>query len=65
VKLHRGFILTKKGDINPQTNSEKNFQNLSLGSETSNITSDGLGEMFEGDSADTCAGKFPFTSMGG
>ena len=22
------------------------------------MTSDGLGEMFEGDSADTCAGKF-------
>ena len=28
------------------------------------MTSDGLGEMFEGDSADTCAGKFPLTSMG-
>ena len=28
------------------------------------MTSEGLGEMFEGDSADTCAGKFPFTSMG-
>ena len=25
----------------------------------------GLGEMFEGDSADPCAGKFPLTSMGG
>ena len=24
-----------------------------------------LGEMFEGDSADTCAGKFPLVSMGG
>ena len=23
------------------------------------MTSEGLGEMFEGDSADTCAGKFP------
>ena len=23
------------------------------------FTSEGLGEMFEGDSADTCAGKFP------
>ena len=28
------------------------------------MTSEGLGEMFEGDSADTCAGKFPLTSMG-
>ena len=26
---------------------------------------EGLGEMFEGDSADTCAGKFPLVSMGG
>ena len=29
------------------------------------MTSKGLGEMFEGDSADTCAGKFPLVSMGG
>ena len=29
------------------------------------ITSEGLGEMFQGDSADTCAGKFPLVSMGG
>ena len=29
------------------------------------MTSEGLGEMFEGDSADTCPGKFPLTSMGG
>ena len=29
------------------------------------MTSEGLGEMFEGDSADTCTGKFPLTSMGG
>ena len=28
------------------------------------MTSEGLGEMFEGDSADTCAGKFPLTAMG-
>ena len=28
------------------------------------MTSEGLGEMFEGDSADTCAGKFPLMSMG-
>ena len=27
------------------------------------MTSEGLGEMFEGDSADTCAGKFPLMSM--
>ena len=28
------------------------------------MTSEGLGEMFEGDSADTCGEKFPLTSMG-
>ena len=29
------------------------------------MTSKGLGEMFEGDSADMCAGKFPLVSIGG
>ena len=29
------------------------------------MTSEGLGEMFEGDSVDTFAGKFPLVSMGG
>ena len=29
------------------------------------MTSEGLGEMFEGDSADMCAGKFPLVSIGG
>ena len=29
------------------------------------MTSEGLGEVFKGDSADTCAGKFPLVSMGG
>ena len=29
------------------------------------MTSEGFGEMFEGDSADTCAGKFPLMLMGG
>ena len=29
------------------------------------MTSKGLGEMFEGDSADMRAGKFPLVSMGG
>ena len=29
------------------------------------MTSEGLGEMFKGDSADTCAGKLPLVSMGG
>jgi hypothetical protein len=30
-----------------------------------NMTSEGLGEMFEGDSADKCDDKFPLMSMGG
>ena len=29
------------------------------------MTSEGLGEVFEGDSADMCAEKFPLVSMGG
>ena len=29
------------------------------------MNSEGLGEMFEGDSVDMCAGKFPLKSMGG
>ena len=29
------------------------------------MTSEGLGEMFEGDSADTCSEKFPLLLMGG
>jgi hypothetical protein len=36
-----------------------------VGSKTSVMTSEGLGEMFEGDSADTSAGKFPPVSTGG
>ena len=35
------------------------LQKLSYCSETLDITSEGFGEMSEGDSADTCAGKFP------
>ena len=38
---------------------------LSNDSETLGMTSEGLGEMFGGDSADTCAGKFPLMLMGG
>ena len=40
----------------------RNFQKMS--SETSDMTSEGFGEMFEGDFADTCADKFPLVSMG-
>jgi hypothetical protein len=29
------------------------------------MTSEGLGEVFKGDSAETCGGKFPLVSMGG
>ena len=36
-----------------------------MGSEILDRSSQGLGEMFEGDSPDTCAGKFPLKAMGG
>jgi hypothetical protein len=39
-------------------------QMLSYGSETLDMTSEGLGEMFEGHSAVKCTGKFPLVSMG-
>ena len=35
------------------------FEKLSYGFETWDMTSDGLGEMFKGDFAHTCADKFP------
>jgi hypothetical protein len=41
------------------------FQKLYEGFETSHMTSDGLGEMFEGKSADLCAEKFTLKFMGG
>jgi hypothetical protein len=41
------------------------FENLSNGSKTLDMTSEGLGEVFEGDSPDMCAGKFPLVLMGG
>ena len=34
-------------------------------SETLDMSSKQLGDMFEGDSADMCGGKFPLMSMGG
>ena len=43
----------------------ENLKSCPRGSETLDMTSEGLGEMFEGDSADTCAEKFPLISMGG
>ena len=41
------------------------FKKLSQVSETSDMSSERLGEMFKGDSADMCAGKFPLVLMGG
>jgi hypothetical protein len=41
------------------------FENLSKGSKTYDMTSEGMGEVFTGDSADMCAGKFSLVSMGG
>ena len=41
------------------------LQKSFLGSKTSDMTYKGLGDMFEGDSADKSGGKFPLMSMGG
>ena len=40
-------------------------KDLSESPETLDMTSEGLGEMFEGDSAEMRAGKFPLVPMGG
>ena len=40
------------------------LKKLFYASETLDMISEGLGEMFEGDSADTCGGKFPLMLMG-
>ena len=40
------------------------FEKLSWGSETLDMTSEGLGEMFEGDFADKRTEKCPLISMG-
>ena len=37
---------------------------MSKDCETSDMTLEGLGEMFEGDSANMCGRKFPLVSMG-
>ena len=42
----------------------KYFEKLSWGSETLDMTSEGLGEMFEGDFADKRTEKCPLISMG-
>ena len=41
------------------------FQKLSWGTPTLDMTSEGLGQMFEGDSADMFGEKFLLVSMGG
>ena len=55
-------------EVTLQTRAAENFRQCQRGAEgskTSDMTSEGLGEMFECDSADTCAEKFPLVSMGG
>jgi hypothetical protein len=41
------------------------FQKFSYGSLTLDMISEGFGEIFEGDFADTCANKIPLTLMAG
>jgi hypothetical protein len=43
----------------------KDFKSYPSVPQTSDMTSEGLGEMFEGDSADMCDGKFPLMLMSG
>jgi hypothetical protein len=59
-------ITTKKKIRGPPLTFGKGgyFEKLSKGSKTSDMTPEGLGEVFEGDSADTCVGKFLLVSMG-
>ena len=49
----QGQVETISGNIRKETQSI-----------LSDITSEGLGKMFEGDSADTCGKKIPLMSMG-
>ena len=72
MKLYMVFILTKKGDINTSKivgTPSGPLMGQSLGflkfSETLDMSSNLLEEMFEGDSADTYAGKFLLVSMEG
>ena len=41
------------------------FEKLAYGSETKDITSEGLGEISEGDFSEIYAEKYPIVSMGG
>ena len=41
-----------------------NFSKVVLGFRNLDMIFEGLGEMFVGDSADTCGGKFPLVLMG-
>ena len=55
IPIHSMTLLGRQGGY---------FQKSFRDSETSDTSSEGLGEMFEGDSPETLAGKFPLVSMG-
>ena len=76
LKLYRVFILSKKEDNSPIKILGTPFwppegtffsflYEIFKISETLDMSSKQLGELFKGDSADTCAGKFPLASMRG
>ena len=50
--------------LNDSVDHFGNLKSCPKGSKASDMTSEGLGELFEGDSADTCAGKFPLKGIG-
>ena len=69
-KYSNHHILTKMDIMLSRNLVQGNFwslysEKLSQGSETSDMTSEGLGEIFEGDLADTCAEKFLLVLIGG
>ena len=71
IKIRRGKIEERKKSRGTPfsrmiylAGQRGNLYKLSYGSETLCMTSEGLGELFEGDFADTCAEKIPLVSMG-
>ena len=76
LKLYKVFILTKKEGNNPSkilVTTSGPLRGCFLGefffeifeiSETLDMSSKQLGEMFKGDSADTCGGNFQLMSVG-
>ena len=59
------MLMGGPGSEDPHRRERKFYYLLIFKGQLSDMTSEWLGEMFEGDSADTCARKFPLMLMGG